>query len=137
MLTIRLSRTGKTKQASYRFVISEKTKDPWGDSLEILGNFNPRTNPATVNLKKERIEYWLSKGAQTSDTVHNILVDHGVLKEPKIKTVRRKKQEAPTPGVAGVGVPTASVGKEKKPAAPNPPSAQPGGGGEAKAEAKS
>ena len=91
MLIIRLSRTGKTKQASYRFVISEKTKDPWGDSLEILGNYNPRTNPATVNLKKERIAYWLGKGAQTSDTVHNILVDHGVIKGEKVKTVRRKK----------------------------------------------
>lgn len=91
MLTIRLSRTGKKKQASYRFVISEKTKDPWGDSLEILGFYNPRTNPATVNLKKERISYWLSKGAQVSDTVHNILVDHGVLKTEKRKVVRRKK----------------------------------------------
>ena|SRR3990167_53726 len=91
MLTIRLSRTGKKKQAYYRFIISEKRKDPWGDSLEILGFYNPRTNPSTVNLKKERIAYWLSKGAQTSDTVHNILVDHGVLKGEKVKTVRRKK----------------------------------------------
>ncbi len=91
MLTIRLSRTGKKKQAYYRFIISEKSKDPWGDSLEILGFYNPRMNPATVNLKKERIAYWLSKGAQTSDTVHNILVDHGVLKGEKVKTVRRKK----------------------------------------------
>ncbi|MDO8582065.1 MAG: 30S ribosomal protein S16 [bacterium] len=102
MLTIRLSRTGKTKQATYRFVISEKTKDPWGDSLEILGNFNPRTNPATVNLKKERIAYWISKGAQTSDTVHNLLVDHGVIKGEKVKTVRRKKV----------------IAEEKKPEAP-------------------
>lgn len=116
MLTIRLSRTGKTKQASYRFVISEKTKDPWGDSLEILGNYNPRTNPATVNLKKERIAYWLSKGAQTSDTVHNIFVDHGVLKTPKVKTVRRKKvvEEEKKPEAAKAEVKKEEVKLEEK-----------------------
>ncbi len=116
MLTIRLSRTGKTKQASYRFVISEKTKDPWGNSLEILGNFNPRTNPATVNLKKERIAYWISKGAQTSDTVHNLLVDHGVIKGEKVKTVRRKKvvEEEKKPEASKTEAPKAEAKPEEK-----------------------
>ncbi|MBP7005828.1 30S ribosomal protein S16 [Patescibacteria group bacterium] len=88
MLTIRLSRIGKKKQPSYRFIVSEKGRDPWGKSLEILGSYNTLVNPAAITLDKERVQYWLSKGAQTSDTVHNILVDQGILKEEKIKFVK-------------------------------------------------
>jgi small subunit ribosomal protein S16 len=93
MLMIRLSRFGKKKQPTYRLVISEKSKDPWGDHLEILGNYNPRTNPNTVVLKRDRIEYWLSKGAQCSATVHNILVNEGVIKGEKRKVVNDAKAQ--------------------------------------------
>ncbi len=79
MLTIRLSRVGKKKQPEYRLVISEKTKDPWGDVLEYLGHYNPLANPAAINLKVDRIKHWLSKGAQVSDTVKNILIDQKIL----------------------------------------------------------
>lgn len=94
MLTIRLTRIGKKKQPSYRFIVSEKARDPWGRALEILGTYNPLTNPATLNVEKERVEYWLSKGAQTSDTVRNLLIDQGILKGDKKKlaglSIRRK-----------------------------------------------
>ncbi|MCC7522535.1 30S ribosomal protein S16 [Candidatus Uhrbacteria bacterium] len=83
MLTIRLTRVGKKKQPLYRFIISEKARDPWGKALEILGSYNPRMVPPAVTLEKERIQYWISKGAQTSDTVHNILVDQGIIKGDK------------------------------------------------------
>lgn len=93
---IRLSRVGKKKQPSYRLIVSEKTKDPWGDALEFLGFYNPRTEPATVNLKKERIQHWLSKGAQTSATVHNLLVNEKILTGPKVKAskIKKSKKEA-------------------------------------------
>lgn len=87
MLTIRLSRVGKTKQPSYRLIVSEKTKDPWGDCLELLGVFNPLANPAFVNLNTDRIKYWISKGAQTSDTVRNLLIDQKVIEGEKSKKV--------------------------------------------------
>lgn len=94
MLTIRLTRIGKKKQPSYRFIVSEKARDPWGKALEILGTYNPLTNPASINLEKDRIEYWLSKGAQTSDTVNNLLIDQGIIKGDKKKlaglSIRRK-----------------------------------------------
>lgn len=90
---IRLSRVGKKKQPSYRLIISEKTKDPWGNALEILGFYNPRTEPSTVNLKKERIQYWLSKGAQTSATVHNLLVNEKILTGSKVKASKIKKSK--------------------------------------------
>ncbi len=98
MLTIRLSRVGKKKQPSYRLIVSEKTKDPWGDYLENLGLFNPRTNPATVEFKVDRIKYWLAKGAQTSDTVWNLFVDQKIVegkKKLKVKlSVKRKEKIA-------------------------------------------
>lgn len=85
MLTIRLSRVGRTKQPFYRLIISEKTKDTWGDSLEILGSYNPRSKEFIT--KKERITHWLSKGAQTSATVHNLFVKHGLISAKPVKVV--------------------------------------------------
>ncbi len=87
MLTIRLTRVGKTKQPLYRLIINEKAHDPWGRAIEILGTYNPRTNPAKIDLKKDRIEYWLSKGAQCSDTVWNLFLDQ------KIVTGEKRKHE--------------------------------------------
>lgn len=88
MLTIRLSRVGKKKQPTYRFIVSEKSKDPWGDNLEILGHFNPRTNPATLVIKADRVKHWISKGATTSDTVHNLLVDQKIIEDDKRRIVK-------------------------------------------------
>ena len=95
MLIIRLSRVGKKKHPTFRLVISEKTKDLYGDYLELLGNYDPHANRA--NLKVDRIKYWLSKGAQASGTVHNLLVDQKVISAEKIKVanIRRKKEEKP------------------------------------------
>ncbi len=77
MLSIRLTRVGKKKQPMYRVVIMDKQKDPWGKSLEILGNRNPRTKETTLNA--ERIQYWISKGAQPSESVWNLLVDQKIV----------------------------------------------------------
>lgn len=95
MLMIRLSRVGKKKQPEYRLIVSEKQKDPWGDFLEQVGFFNPRSNPPTVNFKTERIQYWLSKGAQVSDTVKNLLIEQNIISGKKIKPrgMKAKKEE--------------------------------------------
>ena len=85
MLSIKLSRVGKKKQPLYRLIVTEKTRDPWGKSLEILGNYDPRHEPRLSNLKTERITHWLKIGAQPTDTVNNLLVDAGLLKVEKIK----------------------------------------------------
>ena len=85
MLAIKLSRTGKNKEPHYRLIVLEKTKDPWGDYLENLGYVNTRMNPPLYDLKDERIKYWMSKGAQPTPTVHNILVTKGILVAPKMK----------------------------------------------------
>lgn len=69
MLMIRLARVGARKQPYYRVVVIEKERARNGRSIEVVGTYNPRTNPASVDLKRDRIEYWTGKGAQLSDRV--------------------------------------------------------------------
>lgn len=92
MLTIRLTRVGKKKQPTYRFIVSEKARDPWGKALEILGHYNPLSKPAQLVLEKERILYWISKGAQTSDTVRNLLITEKVIEGDKAKLSQISKR---------------------------------------------
>lgn len=98
MLAIKLSRIGKKKQPSYRLIVVEKHKDPWGDYLERVGIYNPRTKPKTIEFDAERIKYWIGKGAQPTATVHNLLVDAKIIEGEKINTItiskkRRAKKE--------------------------------------------
>ena len=93
MLAIRLSPTGKKGQKFFRVIVSEKTKDVFGDYIELLGNYNPHPNPAQATLNAERIKYWLSQGAQASATVHNLLVDQKIIDEPKVTSWKPKKKE--------------------------------------------
>lgn len=95
MLSIRFTRIGKKKQPVFRLIVTEKTRDPWGKFLENLGSFNPRNDQ--VALKTERIQYWLSKGAAATASVHNLLVNQGVIKEDKVRAGKSqpgKKRQA-------------------------------------------
>lgn len=94
MLTIRLSRVGKKNKPMYRLIISEKARDPYGRALEILGSYNPYTKE--LQAKNERIKYWLSKGAQLSPTVNNLLIEKDIIKGEKTKASKAKaKKKAP------------------------------------------
>jgi small subunit ribosomal protein S16 len=73
VLMIRLSRTGARKQPQYRVVVIEKERARNGRPVEVVGTYNPRTNPASIELKRERIDYWVSKGAKMSDRVGKIV----------------------------------------------------------------
>ena len=66
---IRLSRRGARKQPIYRIVVIEKDRARDGRSIEVVGIYNPRTNPTTIQLKKDRVDYWIGKGAQLSPTL--------------------------------------------------------------------
>ena len=74
MLMIRLARRGARKQPHYRIVVIEKERARNGRPVEVVGTYNPRTNPASVELKRDRVEYWVSKGAQMSDRVHKLFL---------------------------------------------------------------
>lgn len=66
---IRLARMGARKQPYYRVVVIDKERARNGRAVEVVGTYNPRTNPATVELKRDRIEHWVKNGAQLSDRV--------------------------------------------------------------------
>ena len=73
MLMIRLSRTGARKQPQYRIVVIEKERARSGRPVEVIGTYNPRSNPPALEVKRERVEHWRSKGAQLSPTVEKLL----------------------------------------------------------------
>ncbi|PIP28567.1 MAG: 30S ribosomal protein S16 [Candidatus Moranbacteria bacterium CG23_combo_of_CG06-09_8_20_14_all_35_22] len=98
MLTIRFARVGKVNKAQYKIVLQEKTVAPGGRHIEILGSYDPHSKQAV--LKEEKIKYWISKGAQLSDTVHNLFSSKGlimekkrVVKMPKIKTQNNTEEK--------------------------------------------
>lgn len=72
MVRIRLRRVGSRNQASYRVVVADKESPRDGRFLEIVGHYNPRTEPSTIVLKDDRIYYWLSVGAQPSESVESL-----------------------------------------------------------------
>ena len=73
MLKIRLRRMGAKKNAFYRVVVSDSRKTPRSRFLDILGTYDPGTNPATVKLDLDRTEEWIKKGAQASETVKSLI----------------------------------------------------------------
>jgi small subunit ribosomal protein S16 len=73
VVMIRLARFGARKQPYYRIVVIEKDRARNGRSIEVVGTYNPRTNPATVDLKHERVAYWRGVGAQLSTTVAKLV----------------------------------------------------------------
>jgi small subunit ribosomal protein S16 len=119
MLQIRLLRVGKKHKPSFRLVLVNKGKRP-GKYLENLGFYTPtKKENKTENLNNEKIAYWISKGAQLTPTVHNILLDARVItgKKEAIK-ISKKKGEA-KPGEA----PKAAAPKAEAPKAPATPAA--------------
>ena len=71
---IRLARVGAPKKPYYRVVVIDKERARNGRAVEVVGTYNPRTTPASIDLKRERITYWTSKGAQLSERVAKLLV---------------------------------------------------------------
>lgn len=76
MLSIRMRRTGSKKRPYYRVVVTEARTPREGSFLEILGTYNPRTRPATVEIDRARVEHWIKQGARPSDSVRTLLARH-------------------------------------------------------------
>ena len=107
MLKIRMQRTGRINQPSYRIIVTEHTRGPkTGNFVEKLGTYNPRTKEKT--LDETRVKYWLSVGAQASGTMHNMLVSGGIVTGKKINVLPKKtvaKVEAPVAEAAPTAIP--------------------------------
>ncbi len=95
MLTIKLSKLGKKNKKVFRVIISEKGRDPYGNSLEILGAYDQFHKQ--LQVKKDRVNFWLERGAQMTPTINNLFIAQGVIEGKKVVaskpgTVSEKKQ---------------------------------------------
>lgn len=91
MLMIRLQKVGKIHTATFRVVVTEKTTGPRRQYLELVGTLDRKTKKLSLN--KDRILYWISKGAKISDTVHNLLISEKIMTGAKKPVHKTSKQE--------------------------------------------
>jgi small subunit ribosomal protein S16 len=125
MLVIRLQRTGRANDPTYRVVLAEKRAAAKGKFLEVLGHYLPARKPAVLELKKDRAEHWIALGACPSETIARLLKAQGVKNVDKFiskYTKRRSKKEPPPEAApAPAAAPAAEKPAEEKPAeAPAP-----------------
>lgn len=125
MLKIRLSRTGKKAQPSFRVVVQEHTAPTKGRFVEVLGYYRPADNPKVFKVDIDRVKHWISVGAQPSDTVASLLKRDGLdgmdkFIEPRNKKAKKKKAveepEAPAeaPAPAAEAAPAADAPAEQE-----------------------
>ena len=93
---IRLTRMGAKKAPFYRLVATDSRVARDGKCIENLGTYNPMTEPAEVKLNAERIQYWLSVGAQMTDTAKELIVQQGILEKTPYRAPKAK-QMPPAP----------------------------------------
>jgi small subunit ribosomal protein S16 len=82
LLKIRLARAGKKKQPTYRVVIADARAPRDGKYIEIVGHYNPRTEPTTFDVDADKVRDWLQKGAQPTERVAKLLNARGISREP-------------------------------------------------------
>jgi small subunit ribosomal protein S16 len=107
VVMIRLARFGARKQPYYRIVAIEKDRARNGRSIEVVGTYNPRTSPATVDLKHDRIAYWRSVGAQFSTIVEKLVKNNPVKAIEAPLTPAAPVKAAVAPVVEAVEAPAA------------------------------
>jgi small subunit ribosomal protein S16 len=104
MLIIRFSRVGKRNHAQFRVVLTEKSAAVKSKPIEVLGGYNPHQKISS--LKEDRIKYWISQGAQLSDSAYNLMITQGIIegkKRPvKIKSKADEEGVAENDGVGGI-----------------------------------
>jgi small subunit ribosomal protein S16 len=79
---IRLTRLGDKKSPFYRIIVADSRAPRDGKFIDILGTYNPLVNPAEIKINEEKAKYWLSKGAQLTDTVRDIFTNNGIIPKP-------------------------------------------------------
>ncbi len=91
MLKIRLQRTGRKNEQHFRVVVTEHTTSPRGKAVEVLGFLNPRQK--VKGLNKDRVLYWMGKGAKASDTMTNWLISEKIIEGKKIPVHKQPKKK--------------------------------------------
>ena len=126
MVKIRLRRMGAKKRPFYRLVIADSRTARNGRFIELVGTYDPNLDPPAINLKKDRIEYWLGTGAQPSDTARWLLKTQGFLGglAEKPKATKKAKKEEPAAEAAPAKEKKEKVAKEAAPAAAEEPAVE-------------
>lgn len=93
---LRLRRMGKKKQPIYKIVAADARSPRDGKFLEAVGIYNPLTNPHTINVKEDRVNYWLNVGAQPTDTVKSLLSQKGIILKRDIARRKLSEEKAQT-----------------------------------------
>jgi len=112
---IRLRRIGAKKHPFYRLVVADSRSPRDGKFIEILGTYDPMTEPVKLNLDQDKIKVWLQKGARPSDTARAFLIDQGLL--PK-ESARKRPTKPPKPAAAAAAVAPAAPSAPEPAAAP-------------------
>jgi small subunit ribosomal protein S16 len=113
LLKIRLARVGKKKAPTYRVVIADARAPRDGKYVEIVGSYNPRTEPDTFVIDEEKVKGWLSKGAQPTMRMHKLLAKQGLMAPPTFPPPKPK----PAPQTAAPAAAAATAVAEPEAAA--------------------
>lgn len=97
MVRLRLRRMGAKKAPFYRVVAADASSPRDGRFIEVLGHYNPTKDPQIIELKEDRIRYWLGVGAQPSDTVRSLFRQKGLLKQDRDEDAQPEDTEADAP----------------------------------------
>jgi small subunit ribosomal protein S16 len=100
LLKIRLARVGKKKQPTYRVVIADARAKRDGAYVEIIGHYNPRTEPNTFEIDEDKARDWLHKGAQPTERMHKLLATKGLMSAPVFPAPKPKAEARPAAGPA-------------------------------------
>jgi small subunit ribosomal protein S16 len=117
VVMIRLARIGAPKKPFYRIVVIEKDRARNGRSIEVVGTYNPRSNPPAIELKRERIDYWRGQGAKLSPTVEKLLTKASAAAAAETPAASTVVPVAETPASAEKPAPAASAPAAETPAA--------------------
>jgi small subunit ribosomal protein S16 len=132
LLKIRLARVGKKKQPTYRVVVADARAPRDGKYVEIIGQYNPRTEPTTFVIDEEKAREWMRKGAQPTERMHKLLATVGLMEAPVFPPPKPKAEpQAPRPAAPPPAATTAAAA----PAAPaaEAPASEPAAEAEAEA----
>jgi small subunit ribosomal protein S16 len=116
LVKIRLRRVGAKKKPSYRLVVADSRAPRDGAFIDIIGHYNPLTEPATIDIDEEKVLRWLSQGAQPTEIVSKLLSKAGIAKEPKAAKpakARAAKKAKPAAKKAAAAKPKAAAKKAK------------------------
>jgi small subunit ribosomal protein S16 len=111
VLKIRLNRTGARKKPSYRIVVAESTAPRDGKYIEIIGTYDPLTDPATIKLDGDRAKHWLSVGAQPTERVVKLMAREGLVEAPTYAAPAPKEADggATAPAAPAAAAPAAEA----------------------------